>query len=83
MFITVIWVLVSVISNQAFIATRLSLFFLPIILGGMMMSWSYAVFGFALGLIYLSTQDKKTDDHLLLKQHWSSLWDFITSPRRK
>jgi glycerol-3-phosphate acyltransferase PlsY len=81
--IAVLWILLRVISNQAFIATRLSLLLLPLTLGGMMVSWSYGVFGFALGLIYLSTQNKKTDDHLLIKQQWRSLWDFITSPRRK
>jgi glycerol-3-phosphate acyltransferase PlsY len=81
--LAVIWIIVRLISGEAFLATRLSLILMPIVLGGLMSSWSFAVFGLALGLIYLSTQDEKTDDHLLIKQQWHSLWDFITSPRRK
>jgi len=36
-----------------------------------------------LSILYLITQRKETDDHLILKQNWPSLLAFITSPPRK
>jgi glycerol-3-phosphate acyltransferase PlsY len=81
--LVVVWVIVRVISNQSFIATRISLMFLPLLMGAILMSWPYGLFGLALGLVYLSTQSVKTDDHIILKGRWSSLWAFIVSPRRK
>ena len=64
-------------------ATRLSLALWPCILGLITRSWPYALCGAALSLLYLSTQRRETDDHLLIKDRWPSLWAFLTGPRRK
>jgi hypothetical protein len=45
--------------------------------------WWYAFFGAAMALIYLDAQRPETDDHTMVKERWSSFWDFLTSPRRK
>lgn len=78
-----VWVMVRLISNQSFIATRISLMFMPLLMGAILMSWPYGLFGLALGLVYLSTQNEKTDDHIILKGRWPNLWAFIISPRRE
>lgn len=78
-----VWVMVRMISNRSFIATRISLMFMPLLMGAILMSWSYGLFGLALGLVYLSTQSEKTDDHIILKRRWPNLWAFIISPRRE
>jgi hypothetical protein len=68
--------------RSSFWATRAVLITLPVLLGLIMVSWWYVLFGAILGAIYLSTQDTKTDDHLMIKEHWPSLWAFLTSPLR-
>jgi glycerol-3-phosphate acyltransferase PlsY len=78
-----VWVILRLLLEKSFIATRLTLLSLPIIAGLMTHSWWYTLIALALSLIYLTTQERKTDDHLIIKQRWSSFWDFLISPPRK
>lgn len=78
-----IWFLARRLTKSSFLATRLSLALWPCILGLVTRSWPYALFGAALSLLYLSTHRPETDDHLLIKERWPSLWAFLTGPRRK
>ncbi len=78
-----VWVLVRAISRTSFLATRISLAVWPVIFGLLTRSWWYGLFGALLSAIYLSAQQRATDDHLLIKEHWPSLWAFITGPPRK
>ena len=78
-----LWFLARLLLHSSFKATRLMLVLLPLLVGGATQSWWYALCGLALGLIYLNAQSRESDDHLLLKEHWPSLWVFLTSPRRE
>jgi glycerol-3-phosphate acyltransferase PlsY len=78
----VLWCLARVLARKSFLATRILLAVWPLLFGLLTQSWWNVAFGAALSLMYLSTQDPKTDDHLLIKERWPSLWDFLTGPRR-
>ncbi len=79
----VIWALARLLTQSSFVATRTFFVLLPLVFGLITQSWWYGVFGMALSLVYLSTQRPETDDHLLIKDRWPSLWAFLTGPRRK
>jgi glycerol-3-phosphate acyltransferase PlsY len=77
-----IWILVRLLARSSFLATRIWLLSLPVTLGLVTASWTAAVWGSALSLIYLSAHSKQTDDHTIIKANWPTLWDFLTAPRR-
>jgi glycerol-3-phosphate acyltransferase PlsY len=72
-----------IITHNSFLATRIGLLLWPFIFFAVTRTWWYALFGAALSLIYLQAQRPDTDDRLLIKEHWPSLWSFLTSSRRK
>jgi len=78
-----VWILVRLLARSSFYATRASWVLLAPILGGFTGSWWYALAGALLSLIYLRGQSPTTDDHLLIKARWPSLWAFLTSEPRK
>ena len=78
-----IWFLFRLLMRSSFLSTRITLLLLPIPVWVGTQSWLYTLVGLALGLIYLSTQSQKSDDHLLLKEDWPSFWSFLTSPPRR
>jgi len=77
------WFLLRLLIRKSFLATRITLILLPVIVGVSTQSIWYALVGLALGGIYLSTQQRKSDDHMLIKEDWPSFWAFITSPPRR
>ena len=77
-----IWVLACLLTKRSFVATRIMLVVWPCVFGLITQSWHYLLFGAALSLIYATTHRPETDDHLLIKDHWPSLWAFLTSGRR-
>ncbi len=77
-----IWVLARLLAGSSFRATRLTLVLIPFILGLVTQSWWFVLFGSILSVIYLSTQDVKTDDHQIIKERWPNLWAFLTGPPR-
>ena len=78
-----IWALARLLTRSSFVATRTFFVLLPFVFGLITQSWWYGLFGMALSLVYLSTQRPETDDHLLIKDRWPSLWGFLAGPRRK
>lgn len=78
----VLWVILRLVTRSSFLATRISLLLWPILFGLVSQTWWYALFGAALALIYLEAQRVETDDHLIIKEQWPSLWSFLTGPRR-
>lgn len=76
------WVLARLVIHNSFKATRITLFMLPVIIGSVTRSWWYALVGLALSFIYLGAQQPETDDHMLIKERWTSFWAFLTSPPR-
>jgi glycerol-3-phosphate acyltransferase PlsY len=78
-----VWVTMRLILPTSFMATRISLVLWPLIFGLVTLVWWYALFGSVLSLIYLQAQQPDTDDHTLINQQWSSVWAFLTSPRRE
>jgi glycerol-3-phosphate acyltransferase PlsY len=78
----VIWCLARVVTRRSFVATRILLTTWPFLFGLLTQSWWNVAFGGVLSLMYLSTQDSETDDHLLIKERWPNLWEFLTGPRR-
>jgi hypothetical protein len=78
----VVWFVARLIGGNSFIATRFLLISMPVLLGLLLQSWWFALFGLLLGAIYLSTQEPSTDDHLIIKERWPNLWAFLTGPKR-
>ena len=81
--IGLVWVILRLTLRDSFRATRFSLFLWPLIFVLVGREWWYAFFGAAMALIYLDAQRPDTDDHSIVKEHWPSLWAFLTSPKRK
>ena len=78
-----IWVLVRLVSKSSFWATRISLLTWPFVFGLLTGSIVFLVFGLALSGVYLTTHETVTDDHILLKERWPSLWAFVIGPKRR
>jgi glycerol-3-phosphate acyltransferase PlsY len=78
----VVWCLARLITKRSFFATRIGLLTWPFLFGLFTASWWNVLFGAGLSLMYLSTQDPETDDHLLIKERWPSLWGFLSGPKR-
>ena len=77
-----IWCLARAITKRSFLATRIGLLTWPFLFGLFTGSWWNVLFGAGLSLMYLSTQDPETDDHLLIKERWPNLWGFLSGPKR-
>jgi glycerol-3-phosphate acyltransferase PlsY len=78
-----IWVLARLVTRSSFLATRIGLVTWPFLFGLLTQLWWNALFGAVLSLMYLSTQQPETDDHLRIKERWPSLWGFLSGPRRR
>ncbi|MBI4675743.1 MAG: glycerol-3-phosphate acyltransferase [Chloroflexi bacterium] len=65
-----------------FLAMRVALLTWPFVFGFITQSWFSVLFGAVFSLLFLSTHHPETDDHLLLKQKFPTLWAFLTAPRR-
>jgi len=78
-----LWLLARLLVHNSFKATRFMLILLPLLVGGATQSWWYTLCSLALSLIYLNAQSQESDDHLILKENWPSLWVFLTSPPRE
>lgn len=78
-----IWAIGRAVTGSSFFATRIAFLLWPIIFGVAMGSIRAFGFGILISAIYLIAQSRDTDDHLIIKKRWSSLLDFLTSPRRK
>ena len=78
-----IWVLVRLLSKSSFWATRISLLTWPFVFGLLTGSLVFLVFGLALSGVYLTTHETVTDDHIILKERWPSLWAFVIGPKRR
>jgi glycerol-3-phosphate acyltransferase PlsY len=77
-----IWLLFRLLFKNSFIATRLTFWLLPIIVAMATHSIEITLMSFGLSLIYLTTQEEWSDDHMILKKRWSSLIAFLVSPPR-
>jgi glycerol-3-phosphate acyltransferase PlsY len=77
-----VWVVARLLARSSFKATRITLATLPLVVWGITRSEWYTLMGLALGLIYLSAQQRETDDHMLIKERWPSFWAFLTGPKR-
>ena len=78
----VLWCLARVLTRRSFFATRILLAAWPFLFGLLTEFWWNVAFGAALSLMYLSTQQPETDDHLLISERWPNLWEFLSGPRR-
>lgn len=79
----VLWVLTRLLTKNSFKATRITFVIMPVMIGVLTRSVWFALTALALLIIYLTAQRPDSDDHLLLKDRWSSFWRFLTSPPRK
>lgn len=81
--IVAIYLFARVVMRSSFLAMRLSLLLLPPLFGLVTQSWWSVLFGACFSLVFLSTHRPETDDHLLLKSRYPTLWAFLTAPPRK
>lgn len=77
-----IWLASRLAIGSHFAATRTAFLTWPPALGLLGSSWTLALFSGAICALYLSTHKRTTDDHLLLKERWPSLWAFLRAPAR-
>lgn len=78
-----IWIIARMVTKGSFYATRITLIGWPVVFGVMTQSIWYGIFGALLSLMYLITHDTGTDDHMIIKERWPSLWAFLTGPKRR
>jgi glycerol-3-phosphate acyltransferase PlsY len=71
------------LTHSTFLAMRVTLLFLPIVLGLVTQAWTAVLFGGVFALLFLMTHNPETDDHLLLKERFPTLWAFLSAPPRK
>jgi acyl phosphate:glycerol-3-phosphate acyltransferase len=81
--LTSLWLVVRRLGTSSFVATRVILAASPPVLGLVTLSWWWALVGAAYALLFLTTHDRSTDDHLLLRRHYPSVLAFLTAPRRR
>ena len=79
----VVWLFLRLLTRRSFIATRITFVVWPLIFGLVMHSWQAIPLGALFSLLFVSTQRRETDDHLLIKRQWPSLTAFLTTPRRR
>jgi glycerol-3-phosphate acyltransferase PlsY len=77
------YLLSRVLMHSNFLAMRVSLLLLPLVFGLVTQSWWSVLFGACFSLVFLSTHRPETDDHLLLKARYPTLWAFLTAAPRK
>jgi glycerol-3-phosphate acyltransferase PlsY len=77
-----LWCLAHLLTRRSFVATRILLLTWPFLFGLLTWSWWNGLAGAALSLMFLTTHRPETDDHLIIQERWSSLWGFLTGPRR-
>lgn len=70
------------LTRSHFLALRVALLTQPFVMGLVTQSWMGVLFGGVFALLFLSTHRPETDDHLLLKEKYPTLWAFLTAPRR-
>lgn len=81
--IAVLWLFIRLLTGSSFVATRVNLVAGPITIGFLTRSWWYVLLGVVFCLLFLTTHERKTDDHLIIKKRWSGLRRFLTMPPRK
>ena len=77
------YLLARLLMRSNFLAMRASLLLLPPVFGLVTHSWWSVLFGACFSLVFLSTHRPETDDHLLIKGRYPTLWAFLTAPRRQ
>ncbi len=80
--IGIVYLAGRLVSHSNFIAMRVSLLLLPVILGLITQSWWMLLTGACFSLMFLTTHRPETDDHLILKARWPTFWAFLTSAPR-
>jgi glycerol-3-phosphate acyltransferase PlsY len=73
---------VRVLTRSSFLAMRVVLLVLPVVMGVVTQSWYGVLFGGLFSLLFLTTHEPETDDHLRLKEKYPTLWAFLTAPQR-
>jgi glycerol-3-phosphate acyltransferase PlsY len=81
--IAALWLIVRLITGTSFLATRVILVAGPLAVGLLTRSWWYLLMGAVFCLLFMTTHERKTDDHLIIKKRWSGLRRFLTMPPRK
>jgi acyl phosphate:glycerol-3-phosphate acyltransferase len=77
-----LWCLARLLTQRSFVATRILLFTWPFVFGLLTWSWWNGLVAAALSVMFLTTHRPETDDHLIIRRRWPSLWRFLTAPRR-
>ncbi|MCL7453849.1 MAG: glycerol-3-phosphate acyltransferase [Anaerolineae bacterium] len=77
-----LWLVARLLTHRSFVATRVVLAAWPLIFALLSRSWWNGLAGVALSLMFVTTHRPETDDHLLVKDRWPSLWAFLSGPRR-
>ncbi len=81
--VVIIYLAARFLTRSNFLAMRVALLLLPFVSGLVTLSWVSVLFAAMFALLFLTTHHPETDDHLLLKQKFPTLWAFLTAPRRE
>lgn len=81
--VVILYLLARLLTRSNFLAMRMCLLLLPPVFGLLTQSWWSVLFGACFSLIFVSTHRPESDDHLLLKARYPTLWAFLTAPPRK
>ena len=80
--VVAIYLAARFLTRSNFLAMRVGLLTLPIVMGFVTLSWVLVLFAAIFALLFLTTHRPETDDHLVLKEKFPTLWAFLTAPRR-
>lgn len=81
--VVVIYLAGRFLTKSNFLAMRIALLVLPMVAGLITQSWVAVLFTGMFALLFLLTHRPETDDHLMLKQRFPTMWAFLTAPKRE
>jgi len=81
--VAILWFGARRFGASNFVATRILAAALPPAMFVATLSWWWLAVAIGYSLLFLTTHSPTTDDHMLLKQHFPSLWAFLIAPPRR
>jgi len=78
----ILWLMIRGITRSHFVATRVSFFTMPLLLGLFTRSLWGVLVGYGMSLVYYTSHRLDSDDHTQVKAHYTNFWRFLISAPR-